>query len=150
MKSNIVPVLILCTVAFMATIQPGFSMFVQETKHLGKWEGTDNSGETAAVSFEKDGYAVLYLNGETMGEKRDQEPLVKYEFDYSKNPVWLDLIVCDLQGKERGRMKSIVKFLSDDQMLWRIGNDESTRPTGFDDQDKENTVLLKKVSKNKP
>ena len=149
MSKRIITIVILNAVILLAMIQPGFGLAVQETKHLGKWEGTDNTGVTAAISFEKDGYAVLYKNGEVLGDKRDREPLVKYEIDYTKNPIWLDLVVFDLAGKELGRMKSIIKFVGDAQMIWRIGKDKSTRPTEFDESDKENTVLLKKVSQPK-
>ena len=149
MNKQSVKSVVLAVVVYAAMTQSGFGLAIQETKHLGKWEGTDSSGETAAVSFEKDGYAVLYMNGEVLGDKRDQEPVVKYEIDYSRNPIWLDLVVLNLAGKELGRMKSIVKFVADDKMIWRVGKDESARPTGFDDSDKENTVVLKKLAQPK-
>ena len=131
----------------VSTIRAGFVVSAQETRHLGKWEGTDNAGETASISFEKDGYVVLYRSGETLGDKRDREPLLKYEFDYSKTPIWLDFVIYDLQGKEHGRMKSIVKFLADDKMVWRISENQSERPADFDEKDKESTIVLKRVSK---
>ena len=70
---------------------------------------------------------------------------LKYEIDYSKSPIWLDLITV-VYGKDgqigEGRLKGIVKFLTDKKIEYRIGhNITDERPVEFD---KVNTEILDK------
>ena len=146
MPKQFIRILFVTVFALFVMISSNFAVQNPETRHIGKWEGTDNTGKTAAIIFDKDGYASLNMDGEVLGGKRDTEPIVKYEFDYSKKPIWLDLILCDISGKEKARMKSIVKFMADDRMVWQTGDDFTKRPAAFDESDKENTVVLKRVS----
>jgi hypothetical protein len=47
----------------------------------------------------------------------------KYEIDYSKQPIWLDLVVYEKgQSVERGRIKGIVRFPSSNRMDLRMNS----------------------------
>ena len=70
---------------------------------------------------------------------------LKCEIDYSKSAIWLDLITV-VYGKDgqigEGRLKGIVKFLTDKKIEYRIGhNITDERPVEFD---KVNTEILDK------
>ncbi|MCI0486993.1 MAG: hypothetical protein L0229_10375 [Blastocatellia bacterium] len=147
MNRHIIRTIALITFVCFILMRGDSAILPQEARHIGKWEGTDDSGKTASIRFDKEGYAILFMDGETIGGKKEGAPSVKYEFNHSKTPVWLDLIIYAPTGKEIGRMRSIVKFLEADEMLWRISDDLSQRPTDFDEADKRNTILLKKVSR---
>lgn len=116
----------------------------QDANYIGKWQGTDSSGGTATVIFGQDGSFTMFIDGtEVIGDSADIK--VRYAFDLSKDPAWLDIIVYDADGKELGRMLSIVKFTDPDTMLWRMYDDHTVRPTEFDENDTEDTVKITRI-----
>jgi hypothetical protein len=36
-------------------------------KHVGEWEGTDNTGETSSMILKEDGYIVLVMGNQPIG-----------------------------------------------------------------------------------
>jgi hypothetical protein len=72
----------------------------------------------------------------------------KYEIDYSKNPIWFDVVIYE-QGKteEMGRIKGIIQFITDNKMQYRMtlsfGGDRFDK---FDTEDKQSTIVLDKVT----
>lgn len=118
----------------------------QELRHIGKWGGKDEAGKYASIQFDQQGYAILFIDNEALGEKKDGYPTIKYEFNFSKNPIWLDFILLDPSGGELSRIRSIVKFLEGDRMLWQVSNNMAERPVNFDEREKGNYIVLKKVS----
>jgi len=72
----------------------------------------------------------------------------KYEIDYSKNPIWLDVVVFPKgQNKEIGRMKGIVRFVSSNKMEWRI-NPGGERFTNFDSLAPNEVTRFKRLGDN--
>ena len=109
---------------------------MKQPQHLGEWSGVDNTGEVGSFVFQKDGTGKI-----TQGNASDS---FRYEIDYSKVPIWLDLIMTQ-DGKEY-RIKSIIEFIDSDKMRWRTYHND-TRPTAFLLEDPKNTVLLTRVRK---
>ncbi len=68
----------------------------------------------------------------------------KYEI-YSKNPHWLDIVIYE-KGKriETGRLKGIVRFITDNNIEYRLSFDDN-RFDNFDADDKVNTIVLDKI-----
>ena len=109
----------------------------KHTEHIGEWSGVDYTGKTGGVVFERDGTGKII--------ERDTSISCRYEIDYSKRPIWLDLILTQ-NGKEV-RMKSIIEFIEDNnKMRWRTYFDD-TRPTAFLEKDPQHTIVLSRVEK---
>lgn len=103
--------------------------------HLGIWSGIDTAGIKATILFRKDGTGTIEFN--------DERYEFKYIMDYSKRPVWLDLIYTR-DGKPY-RAKLIVEFIDKTRLKWRtFFNDQ--RPDDFPSQDDKFTMVLSKES----
>jgi len=103
--------------------------------HLGIWSGIDSSGTKATIVFKKDGTGTIEFNNENYE--------FKYIMDYSKRPVWLDLIY-PRDGKPY-RAKLIVEFFDKNRLKWRTFFNEQ-RPEGFPPEDNKFTMVLTKES----
>lgn len=118
-------------------------------RHIGEWKGTDK-GKTASLILDKSNHAVLVQGNEVIGGKEFEMNGVKgeckYEIDYSKDPIWLDLVVYE-QGKtqEKVRLKGIIRFITDTKIEYRLGF-TGERFDKFDPDDKESTIVLDKVT----
>lgn len=110
-------------------------------RHIGEWKGTDKG---ASLILDKSNHAVFVSDNQVIGGKDFQmngfKVECKYEIDYSKNPILLDLVVYE-QGKEKGRLKGIIRFITDNKIEYRVNFTDN-----FDPEDKENTVVLDKVT----
>jgi hypothetical protein len=117
-------------------------------KHIGEWKGEDGS-----LTLDKQNYVVFMIEDQVFGGEsfivEGQKGKCKYEIDYSKNPIWLDIVVYEVyeQAKEEeiGRFKGIVRFLSDTRMEYRLSFD-GNRYDDFDPDDDEDTIILDKVT----
>jgi hypothetical protein len=119
-------------------------------KHVGTWKGEDSKEKIGSLVLDSSGYAMLLVDGETLGGKNFEMNGIgaecKYEIDYSKDPVWLDIAIYNKESHhEMSRLKGIIKFISNDKIMYRI-NFEGERYTRFDPNDKENTIILNRVS----
>jgi hypothetical protein len=120
-------------------------------RHLGKWKGGD-SRETMNIIFDKTNHAVLLVGDKVMGGDNwqvDGEKLeCKYEIDYSKDPIWLDIIFYKYEKKEeKQRLKGIVRFLTDTKIELRLQFSPSgERFYNFDSADKSSTMIFDKVA----
>ena len=137
-------------ILFIAVLSlQSFSSFNE--KHIGVWTGEHN-GDVGTLILYKNNDAVLIIDDEVFGgdnfvSENGIKFECKYEIDYSKNPVWLDIVIYIQETKkEVGRMKGIIRFLSDTKMEYRIGFD-GTRYKDFDPGDEEDTMILYKVGK---
>ena len=108
----------------------------KNTKHLGEWKSTTENTE---LILDNSNHATFIVDNKVTGgddfilhgEKRE----LKYNIDYSKNPIWLDLIVTYKKNNQmyEARLKGIVKFLTDKKIEYRTNLDpDAPRPTGFD------------------
>ena len=106
--------------------------------HIGKWFGVDSTGTKATIIFKEDGTGSIEFNNDLYG--------FNYVIDYSKKPVWLDLIYTR-EGKPF-RAKLIVKFLDNKRLKWRtFFNDK--RPEDFPPEDTRHTMVLTKDNQKK-
>lgn len=118
---------------------------------VGEWKGTDNSGRTMSLVFDKDHSVMMKSNGETMGGKdymvNGHKLEIKYEIDETKDPMWLDLVFYEDGKKSEGNSaKGIFKYLSDNKIELRSGFAKPDRFDKFDETDKDNTMILERVA----
>ncbi len=123
-----------------------------DDKLIGEWVAKDKF-QTGNLLLNKDNSAVLVVGNQVIGgdgfEMNGVKVDLDYEIDYSKEPIWLD-IVFRVEGndEEKARMKGIVRFITDTKIEYRLNwGLYSDRYTAFDPYDKENTLVLNKVSK---
>jgi hypothetical protein len=120
-----------------------------DERHIGEWKGTDYTGKSATLILDKSNHAVLVQDNQVIGGKEFELNKIKaeckYDIDYAKNPLWLDLVIYE-QGKteELGRLKGIVRFITDNKIEYRL-NFNGERFDKFDPEDKESTIVLDKV-----
>lgn len=117
-------------------------------KHIGEWKGTDK-GKTSSLILDENNHATLISENSVLGGEEFEiegiKATMKYEIDYSKKPIWLDLVFYE-QGKpkEKGRMKGIVRFITNNKIEYRLAF-SGDRYDNFDSDDKENTIVLDKI-----
>lgn len=119
-------------------------------RHIGEWKGTDNTGKTASLVLDKNSHAVFVINNQVLGgtefEMQGVKAECKYEIDYSKNPIWLDIVICEKGKKEeKARLKGIIRFITDNKLEYRL-NFGGERFDKFDSDENENTIVLDKVT----
>jgi hypothetical protein len=121
-------------------------------RHIGEWSGA-GTGDEGSFILREDHTATLTLGRHKIGGEvfkfRDTEGVFKYEIDYTKDPIWLDFVVLEKgTNKELLRMKSIIRFISDTRMEWRINLlKPGERYLEFDQKNGSNTLILDKVKK---
>ncbi len=122
-----------------------------QTQHVGVWQGV-SKGKIEKLELEKDGHITLTSDGETIGGKsfeiNGRKGEARYEINYDQNPIWLDIVIYEKgQEKEKGRLKGIVRFLSNDKIEYRIGFSGGERPANFFDSAEEDAIILDRVIK---
>lgn len=98
----------------------------QKQPHIGIWEKREN-GRLLIFQFSADSTAQILddsipvLGGPGYLLNDGKPGICKYEIDYSKQPIWLDLVVYEKgQSFERGRIRGIVRFPSANRMEVRM------------------------------
>ncbi len=116
-------------------------------KHLGRWEGLDSSGRLGRLELFANGRCAFGSDGgyHFGGREAGSKGALLYSIDYSRNPIWLDLIAVDAEGREKKRIKWILQFIAPDQIRARTFFDDR-RPQGFEQDDDKATIYLQKVS----
>ncbi|MBK8805599.1 MAG: hypothetical protein IPO21_02670 [Bacteroidales bacterium] len=103
---------------------------------VGKWIGTDEKNQTGGIQFLIDGTAKLLMMGQEM-------PISEYKVDYSKDPIWIDLIV-----KNNGQTKTLfglISFVDSTTIKWEVfPMANNNRPIKFSDKTTNTAVILKK------
>ncbi|HEY5123832.1 MAG TPA: hypothetical protein VIK14_08875, partial [Ignavibacteria bacterium] len=123
----------------------------QNNRHIGEWRGTDK-GKTGSLILDKTGHAIFVMDNQVFGgnnfEINGVKAELRYEIDYAKEPIWLDLVAFEKGiDAEKGRMKGIIRFLTDTKIEYRLQFDLSAeRFKLFDSEDKENTIVLNKIT----
>ena len=121
--------------------------------HLGIWKNLPtklslDQGESVFLEMtsSNDFFVRKELNS---NENEIPVPSLKYEIDYSKEPIWLDLINLDKEPKkEASRVLCIVRFSSENRMEVRFGT-ENVRFNVFDSTDLNKNLFFEKISTNK-
>lgn len=119
----------------------------RDRRIIGEWK---NNGDNTDLIFDDSDHIFFVRNNNQVDGGNDfkidgHKAELKYEIDYSKSPIWLDFITV-VYGKDgqigEGRLKGIVKFLTDKKIEFRIGHSvNDDRPVEFD---KANTEILDK------
>ena len=122
--------------------------FCQEIKHIGKWTGIDNHGNTASIILDKNNFVVFVEKEKTYGGEsflvKEKNYMYTYEIDYSKNPIQIDFVLTDKEtGLEKHRVKSIIRFIDDNTI--EIRNDKKERPKKFTGKTSSTTMIFKKT-----
>jgi hypothetical protein len=103
--------------------------------HVGTWVGVDHTGTKGIVVFGENGKGSMVFQN-TVNE-------FQYVFDYSKSPLWLDLLY-SREGRPF-RAKLIVKFKDENRLEWYTNFDEN-RPSGFPKGNAENVMTLTRLN----
>lgn len=127
-----------------------FSCSNEKQRHIGEWKGTDK-GQTGTLILDKTNHAVMVVGNRVIGGNEfeiDSTKLeCKYEIDYSKDPIWLDIIIAEKGKPEKGRLKGIIRFITNDKIEYRRNIGAGDRFDNFDTMDKENTLVMERVKK---
>jgi hypothetical protein len=135
--------------AFLFIIIPSFS-FAKDLP-IGKWGGTDDKGAKILFIFDEENYVTNIIDNEVFGGKKykrnnGQYYNCKYVIDKTKNPIWLDLVIYDMQGREVDRTECIMQFINNDKMRLRFNfNKQQKRHQTFDPNDKKSTIILDRI-----
>jgi hypothetical protein len=105
---------------------------LREDDLLGRWEEASGPGAGAGafIEFFADKTVQFRFRG---GENLDLPPNValKYRFDPTITPPWLDLIVESPDGRELFAIKMIVDAVELNAIRIASTNDPNERPSGF-------------------
>jgi hypothetical protein len=103
--------------------------------HVGTWVRVDNTGGRGIVVFKENGMGTIEFENNVYE--------FDYVFDYTRKPVWLDLLY-SREGKPF-RAKLIVKFLDENRLEWYTFFDEK-RPSEFPDGNADNVATLTRLT----
>ena len=102
---------------------------------IGKWIGTDERSETGGIEFSNNNTAKLLMMGKEM-------PITEYKVDYSKNPIWVDLIV-----KKNGQTMTLfglIEFIDPNTIRWEVFPMANKRPITFSGKSETTSIILKR------
>jgi hypothetical protein len=124
------------------------SFTASKTSLLGKWKGVDD-GEVGFVTFDKDGYVTMEMEGGKMGGRKFDAGGVMasmtYEIDDTVDPMTIDFVIRLLDGGlEVGRLPGIYKFVNNKTLLINMNFDGPERPSRFDAEDP-NQITMSRV-----
>ncbi|MBW1801114.1 MAG: hypothetical protein JRJ85_10345 [Deltaproteobacteria bacterium] len=102
--------------------------------HIGSWEGVDSKGIKATMVLRENGIGKITFH--------DKIIEFKYVFDYSKNPLWMDIIHDRADKPYRERL--IAKFEDKNHWKWRTFYTEE-RPSEFSQEDTNFTAVFTRV-----
>jgi uncharacterized protein (TIGR03067 family) len=110
----------------------------QYNKVDGKWTGTDETGDSAVLTF----------SGKTliMEYEGEQASPCDYKIDYTKDPIWIDLIMKNEDQNEV--IPALIKFIDDNTIKLEVFPFASSRPVKFSSESNElneNTIILKRI-----
>ena len=99
----------------------------ENEKHIGEWEGV-SEGKMVNMVLDESMNAIMSGDGqETIGGddyyvKEGLRGFCKYEIDYSKNPIWLDIVLSDEDPNSNIEVKliGIIRFLAEDKIEYRM------------------------------
>lgn len=115
-----------------------------DTRHLGKWEGDDETGVGYLILDDED-YATIKADGQVLGGKSSvvggTEVYMLYKIDYSTTPFQIDFIIHQLKDDlELRRLMGIMEFVDDNNLKMALGF-TGGRPENFEGDE---TIIFKK------
>lgn len=108
----------------------------KDNRYIGKWIGQDK-GDVGFLTLTKDRYATFEFDNEIWGGRSYKHGSIlaalKYSVNTKKSPYQINFIIWDKKkAVEAGRMKGIIKFKNDNEMLMAINfTGSEIRPQDF-------------------
>jgi len=100
---------------------------------IGKWENTDAKGNKGGLEFRDESNAVmLTANGVTH--------TCKYTIDFTKDPIWFDIIVYLADGSQK-TMTGLLEIIDHSTLKWKLSKNNK-RFGNFVKNDGEDFILL--------
>ena len=131
-------------VALPVSAAPGVAAQPVSTVDLvGTWEG-ESVGETGRFVFLADGQADIFQEGKSLRASLPAGAKLRYETNTGKAPMEMDLVAISPDGIELGRLKMIFAVLEARRIKLRTFFND-VRPAAFDDEAKDDTVVLTKL-----
>ena len=100
----------------------GLNCIAQEYRHIGEWRGANGS-----LTLKNSGDAILIAGNNIIGGNgykiNNLNVDVKFEINYAKSPIWLDLVFYEVGKNEMGRFRGIVRFITHDKIEFRFNAD---------------------------
>lgn len=117
-----------------------------DKRHIGKWQYNED-GEVGTFIFQENGYALMIMDGDTLGGESylidGEEYSLKYSVLYTKDPYYITLTMYfKNSGIRVSTMKGIFKYNENGDMVICLDSEEGPRPTSFR---KDDTATLKKI-----
>jgi hypothetical protein len=86
------------------------------------------------------------MGGKNFVGKNGKKVDMKYVIDSTKSPIWMDLIITDLETKRNDTLlKGIIRFIRNDKIEYKISNGKRCDSFTLDDDNSE-TIILDKSS----
>lgn len=135
MRKSLLLFILLISPSFIMACNGSGSYSSYPVLHLGTWSGEDSANITGVVTFREDGTGTMEYNNTTYA--------FRYQFDYSRTPIWLDLLY-SREGKPF-QARLIVKYPDENHLQWfTFFND--VRPADFPDGESGNVMTLTRVN----
>ena len=103
--------------------------------HVGTWSGVDSQNMKGVVTFRENGTGTMEFGNHAYD--------FQYCFDYSKRPVWLDLLY-SREGKPF-QARLIVQYVDENHLQWYTFFSEK-RPEGFPKGNEGGVMKLTRVN----
>jgi hypothetical protein len=110
----------------------------QENRIDGKWTGIDEKGDSAVITF-KFNTTIMEFGGEVAST-------FDYKIDYTKDPIWMELIFKNENQKEV--INALVRFIDADKIKWELFPYATSIPIKFtseSNETNETTMILTRV-----
>src|SRR5262245_16855008 len=89
----------------------------KDSRHVGEWVSMEKADPMHIIMDESNHLTFTDENGKPMRAPDWKKMECSYEIDYTKDPVWLDIIF-KMDGKE-AKWKGIVQFLDGGTMVYK-------------------------------
>lgn len=119
--------------------------------HIGEWESVIRGNGAMDLVFKNSENIIGTFGFETFGGENyvvdGVKYKVKYEMDYSKKPIWLDIVYYkEENNEETGRIMYLIEFLTENKMrLASTNSPTERRPKTFEDTNNIPPVVLNRV-----
>ena len=133
-------------IILLLLLTPILSFNVLQTKVdiVGKWSGEDKK-EIGTFIFDSEGYAKIDARGKIIGGKNFNmggiSAKMTYNYRANKNPVEIDIIISEIEGKHLNTIYLFAEFIDNDTMKAGFLRDKND-PKEFTD---DNSIILNRV-----
>lgn len=113
---------------------------------IGEWKGADQTTEeNFYLVFNEDGSARMIFENTVLDDASGGGvETVTWAFDASHDPMHLDIVMSVVASEEIIILPMIVRFVGDNKLQVRFGEDFVSRPIEFSLADESNQVLFER------